>query len=104
MITAGWKRSLPVLSPLNINAKPNYLEKYGLLILVILVAPILGVYVIDNKVVVSICAVLAVTLLLYNIFYMLKYKNAVKSWKRALWIYPLIVISILVAAYFKLIA
>ena len=92
------------IKPLTVNTKPNYMEKYGMMIIVIFAAPILGVYVADNKIVVGICAVLAVTLLVYNIFYMLKYKNAVKSWKRALWIYPLIVISILVVTYFKLIA
>lgn len=92
------------IKPITVNAKPNYLEKYGLLIIILLAAPILGVYLVDNKIVVSVCAVLAVTLLVYNIFYMLRYKNAVKNWKRALWIYPLIIISILVVAYFKLIA
>jgi hypothetical protein len=98
------EETLAGIKSLTINTKPNYLEKYGLLIIIILVAPIVGVYVVDNKIVVGICAVIAVTLLVYNIFYMLKYKNTVKSWKRALWLYPLIVISILVVAYFKLIA
>jgi hypothetical protein len=98
------EETLAGIKSLTINTKPNYLEKYGLLIIIILVAPIVGVYVVDNKIVVGICAVIAVTLFVYNIFYMLKYKNAIKSWKRALWIYPLIVISILVVAYFKLIA
>ncbi|WEA02966.1 hypothetical protein [Mucilaginibacter sp. SJ] len=92
------------IKPIEINLKPNYLEKYGLLITLIFMAPILGVYIVDNKIIVSICAVLAVTMLVYSMFYMSKYKNTVKSWKRTLWFLPLIIISILVVVYFKLIS
>lgn len=96
-ILAGFK-------PIEINPKPSYMEKYGLLITLILIAPILGVYIVDNKIIVSVCAVLAVTMLVYSMFYMSKYKNTVKSWKRTLWFLPLIIISILVVVYFKLIS
>lgn len=92
------------IKPIEINPKPNYLEKYGLLVTLILIAPILGVYIVDNKIIVSICAVLAVTMLVYSMFYMLKYKNTVKSWKHTLWMLPLVIISILVVAYYKLIS
>lgn len=96
-ILAGFKS-------ITVNLKPNYLEKYRMLITLILVAPVLGVYVMDNKIIVSVCAVLAVTMLVYSMFYMLKYKNTVKSWNRTLWFMPLIIISILVVVYFKLIS
>jgi hypothetical protein len=89
---------------ITISTKPNYLEKYGLPIVLVFIAPILCVFLVDNKIVVGISAAISTTMIVYSIFYMAKYKNTVNSWKRALWIYPLVLIFLLVVAYFKLIA
>lgn len=92
------------VKPIAVNLKPDYWDKYSLWLSLIFIAPILGVYIADDKKVVSICAAITITMLVYSIFYMLKYKNTVKRWKRVVWIYPLIIISILVTTYFKLIS
>lgn len=90
--------------PVTIKTKPNYAEKYRLLIILALIIPMLCVYVVDNKIVVSVSAAITVTIFIYSMFYMAKYRNTIKSWKRALWLYPLVLISILVVTYLKLIA
>jgi hypothetical protein len=95
---------LASFKPITIKTKPNYPEKYRLLIILALIIPMLCVYVVDNKIIVSVSAAITVTIFIYSMFYMAKYRNAIKSWKRALWLYPLVLISILVVTYLKLIA
>ncbi|WP_162996477.1 hypothetical protein [Mucilaginibacter celer] len=92
------------IKPITLNVKTLWWEKYSFLLSLIIVIPLLGVYVVDNKIVVGISAAISVATLVYIFFNILKYRNSVKSLKRSLWTIPLIIISVLVVAYFKLIA
>lgn len=98
------EEALTAIRPITYNVKPTWWENYGYILSIAIALPLIGVYVIDNKIVVSVCAVASVTTLTYSFFSILKYRKAVKGLSRGLWTIPIILLSVLVVAYFKLIS
>jgi hypothetical protein len=95
---------LTSIKPITLNVKTSLYEKYGLLVSIAIAMPLLGVYVLDNKIAISVCAAVSVTGLIYSFFSILKYRIAVKGLNRGVWTLLIVLISVIIATYFKLIA
>lgn len=95
---------LTAIKPITLNVKTGLYEKYGLLVSIAIAMPLLGVYVLDNKIAISVCAAVSVTGLIYSFFSILKYRIAVKGLNRGVWTLLFVLISVIIATYFKLIA
>jgi len=92
------------IKPITVNTQPTLREKYGRWISVVVIIPLLGVYLIDNKIIVSICAAISVVLYVAAFFNLLKNREGISRPKRRLAYIAWLLLLVLAISYFKLIA
>lgn len=92
------------IMPITVNTQPTFKEKYGRWISVVILIPLLGVYLTDNKIVVSICTAFSVVLYVVAFFNVLKNKEGISRPKRRLAYIAWLLLLVLAISYFKLIA
>jgi Ca2+/H+ antiporter len=92
------------IKSINVNINPTFKEKYGRMISIVAIIPLLGVYLFNNKIVVSICAAIAVVLYVAAFFDVLKNKGGIIKPQRRLWYIVWLLLLVLTISYFKLIA
>ncbi|MFC0512698.1 hypothetical protein ACFFGT_00745 [Mucilaginibacter angelicae] len=92
------------IKPITVNTRPTFKERYSSLISIAVIVPVLGVYLVDNKIVVSICAAISVALYVVAFFAVLKNKSGFTKQKSRLWYIVLLLLFLLTISYFKLIA
>lgn len=95
---------LDEIMPITINTQPTLKEKYGRWVSIVILIPLIGVYLTDNKVVVSICAAFSVVLYVAAFFNILKNKEGISRPKRRLAYIVWLLLLVLTISYFKLIA
>ncbi|QEM09302.1 hypothetical protein [Mucilaginibacter rubeus] len=92
------------IKPITVNTRPTFKEKYGRWVSIAILLPLLGVYLIDNKIVVSICAGFSVVLYTVAFFKVLKNKDGMSKPKKSLINIVWLLLLVLAISYFKLIA
>ncbi|WP_121810870.1 hypothetical protein [Mucilaginibacter kameinonensis] len=78
------------IMPITINTQPTFKEKYGRWVSIVILIPLIGVYLTDNKVVVSICAAFSVVLYVAAFFNVLKNKEGVSRAQKAFGLYSVV--------------
>lgn len=96
------EQHLQTLAPIKIRTKDPWHVKYRWALLFLMLALFLGLVNSNNKVIVGICGTLSVGLIIWAIYFLLTSKNIPTSSKRRVWIYFLILASIIYATYTKL--
>jgi hypothetical protein len=90
------------LAPITVNTKDPFFKKYRAFLAIPAFGAILAVYLVTNKIIVCICAILVTALLIWAFYEIRISKNAPENTKRSSWIYFLIIASIVYVTYSKL--
>ena len=93
---------LQALAPIKVHTKDPWHVKYRWVLSILVLGMMLAFYLLDNKIIVGICGVALVGLVIWAIYFVLTSKNIPVSGKRRVWIYFLILASIIYATYTKL--
>lgn len=93
---------LSQIKPIIINTQADVIKKITPLAALISVASVLGVFILKDKTWVSICGIVSIILITWSFFELKNNKNIDSRSKRALIYMPLVLLSIILAMYFKL--
>lgn len=94
---------LAAIKPITTDVKTAWWERYTFLLSLLIALPVMGVYFVDNKIAVGVCAAISLTTFVYCFFNIMKYRGFANV-KRSLWVIGLVIISVLIVTYTKLVA
>lgn len=95
---------LAQIRPISIKTSESFYYKFRFLISILVLGLMAAVYTLQNKIIVGVSGIALLIFFTYSIFVIQRDKNIDNNTKRGFWVIIILVLSIIVTMYFKLIA
>jgi hypothetical protein len=96
------EQRLETFGPITVHIKDPFYKKYRMLLTILVLGSMVGLYTVNNKIIVGICGILVSGSLTWAFYETRVSKNIPESAKRRSWIFLLVIASIIYTTYTKL--
>jgi len=98
------EQQLQTLAPMKVNTKDPWYQKYRIVLSLLLVAMMVAVYTVSNKIIVGICGIPLTGFLAWSFYKIRINKNLPENTRRSSWFFLIVIASVAYATYMKLTA